>query len=256
MTKGVRDDVRGEAMTLHSIPPIEVDERRQIYQYVERNGAVKPGEIAERLVLDPEKFNHHVAILKRDGHLKARNGHLEVALDGGTAEEFTEAGVHFTIRPARQDDLSGIVGAIRETVEEKRSVVAETVAEQLDYEDALLRHNDAETRMFFVSVVDDDVVGWAHLQGPEVAKLSHTAEVTVGVLPEYRRHGMGSHLIQRSLSWAAEHGYEKLYNSIPATNEIAASFLEANGWETEAIRPDHYRIDGEYVAEQMFATRI
>lgn len=243
-------------MTLHSIPPIEADERRRIYQYVEQHGAVKPGEIAERLNLDPETYNHHLAILKRDGRLEARNGHLEVALDGGTAEEFTEAGVVFTIRPARHDDLSGIVGAIRETVEEKRYIVAESVAEQLDYEGALLRHNDAETRMFFVSVVDGDVVGWAHLQGPEVAKLAHTAEVTVGVLPEYRRHGMGSHLLHRSISWAAEHGYEKLYNSIPATNQAAASFLEENGWETEAIRANHYRIDGEYVAEQMYARRI
>lgn len=243
-------------MTLRRIPPIEVDTRRRIYEYLEQNGAAKPEEIAARLSLDPEEFNHHLAILKRDGHIEARNGHLEVALDGGTAEEFTEAGVEFTIRPARQDDLTGIVGAIRDTVEEKRYIEAETVAEQLDYEGALLRHNDARTRMFFVSVVDDDVVGWAHIEGPEVAKLDHTAEITVGVLPEYRRHGMGSHLLQRSISWAAEHDYEKLYNSIPASNQVAARFLEANGWETEAIRKDHYKLEGEYVAEQMFAKRI
>lgn len=243
-------------MTLRRIPPIDVDTRRRIYEYVEQNGAAKPDEIAARLSLDPEEFNHHLAILKRDGHIEARNGHLEVGLDGGAAEEFTEAGVEFTIRPARQDDLSGIVGAIRETVEEKRYIEAETVAEHLDYEGALLRHNDARTRMFFVSVVDDDVVGWAHVEGSEVAKLAHTAEVTIGVLPEYRRHGMGSHLLHRSISWAAEHGFEKLYNSIPATNQTAARFLEVNGWETEALRKDHYKIDGEYVAEQMLARRI
>lgn len=243
-------------MSARTIPPIEVDERRQIYDYVERHGAVKPGEIAEALQLDPEHFNHHLSILKRDGYLASRDGFLQVALDGGAEEEFREAGVAYTIRPARQDDLTGIVGAIRETVEERRYIEAETVAEHLDYEDALLRHNNARTRMFFVGVVNDEVVGWAHIEGPEVAKLCHTAEVTVGVLPEYRRHGMGSHLLHRSLTWAVDHDYEKLYNSIPATNQAAAAFLEANGWETEAIRKGHYKIDGEYVAEQMLARRL
>lgn len=243
-------------MSVRRIPPIEVDDRRRIYEYVERHGAVEPEVVAEATGLDPEAFNHHLAILKRDGHLESRDGHLEVALDGGTEEEFTEAGVSYVIRPARQEDLSGIVGAIRDTVEARRYVEAETVAEQLSYEGALLRHNNAQTRMFFVSVVDGDVVGWAHLEGPEVKKLAHTAELTVGVLPEYRRHGMGSHLLQRSLSWAADHGYEKLYNSIPATNQAAAQFLQSNGWKTEAVRADHYKIDGEYVAEQMLARRL
>jgi len=243
-------------MSVRRIPPIETDVRRQIYDYVERQGAVDPETIAAALDIDPESFNHHLAILKRDGHLAVQHGQVQVALDGGAAEEFTEAGVEYVIRPARQEDLSGIVGAIRETVEKQRYVEAETVAEQLEYEDALLRHNDARTRMFFVSVVDDEVVGWAHVEGSEVAKLAHTAAVTVGVLPEYRRHGMGSHLLQRSLTWAAEHGYEKVYNSIPATNQLAAEFLEANGWETEAIRKDHYKIGDRYVAELMMARTL
>lgn len=243
-------------MSVRRIPPIEVDDRRQIYEYVEQTGAVDPEDVAAATHIDPEEFNHHLAILKRDGHLEERHGKLQVALDGGAEEEFTEAGVEYSIRPARQGDLSGIVGAIRETVEEKTYIEAETVAEQLDYEDVLLRHNDARTRMFFVATVGGDVVGWAHLEGSEVAKLAHTAEVTLGVLPEYRRHGMGSHLLQRCLTWAAKHGYEKIYNSIPATNQRAATFLQANGWQTEAIRKDHYKIDDAYVAEMMMARTI
>ena len=42
-----------------------------------------------------------------------------------------------------------------------------------------------------------------------------------------------------------------MYQSIPASNDPAIEFLEANGWEIEAIREDHYKIDDEYIDEVM-----
>lgn len=38
-----------------------------------------------------------------------------------------------------------------------------------------------------------------------------------------------------------------------ATNESGIRFLETHDWNTEAIRRDHYRIDGEFVDEVMMA---
>jgi hypothetical protein len=45
-------------------------------------------------------------------------------------------------------------------------------------------------------------------------------------------------------------------NSGPATNEEAIEFLKTRGWETEAVRDGHYRIDDEYVDEVMLAKRL
>jgi len=80
--------------------------------------------------------------------------------------------------------------------------------------------------------------------------------LTVGVLSNYRRTGIGSALLERAFDWARDHDFEKLYNSVPATNEAAISFLESHGWETEAVRRDHYRIDGAYVDEVMLAVDL
>jgi len=107
--------------------------------------------------------------------------------------------------------------------------------------------------MIFVATVEEEVIGWVHLDLPEAEKLSHTAVLTVGILPEYRGHGIGSTLLDRGCDWARDHGFEKLYNSIPSTNEQAIDFLQSHGWETEAIREDHYKIGGEYVDEVMMA---
>ncbi|USZ68844.1 GNAT family N-acetyltransferase [Halorussus salilacus] len=248
------------------------EDRKRIYEFVERHGEVEADDARDRLRVDPGGFRHHVAILKRDGYLEELDGRLRAAFEEGAAEEYETDGVEFTIRPARQEDLSGIVGAIRRVAERGRYIVAESVADEVDHQEALLRHNELESRMFFVATVGsetrrssegpgttdpgDEVVGWVHLHAPELDKLAHTAELTVGVLDEYRGHGIGSHLLERGLAWAAANGLEKVYQSVPSTNEDAIAFLDAHGWETEAVREDHYKIDDEYVDEVMMAVEL
>jgi ribosomal protein S18 acetylase RimI-like enzyme len=232
------------------------DDRQEIYEYVEAQGSIEPEKARNAMRMDPRPFGHHVAILKRDGILEEVDGEVRVAYDEDVQEEFEADDVEFTIRQARQEDLTGLVGAIRQVVEDKTYVDAETVADIVDNEGVLLRHNEIESRMFFVATVEDDVVGWVHIKHPETDKLSHTAQLTVGVLEEYQGHGIGSHLLERGTEWGASQGYEKIYQSLPATNEEAIAFLKAHDWETEAVRADHYRIDGEYVDETMMARAL
>lgn len=232
------------------------DDRKRIYEYVERRGTVPQDDARDALSIDPGGFRHHVAILRRDGYLEEVDETLRVALEAGEKEEFHTQSVEFAIRPARQEDLGGIVGAIRQVAEEKTYIVAESVADEIDHQSALLRHNDLESRVFFVATVGEEVVGWVHLHAPELDKLSHTAELTVGVLEGYRRKGIGSHLLERGLEWAATNGYEKVYQSVPSTNELAIEFLNGHGWETEAVRENHYKLGGKYVDEVMMAVEL
>lgn len=231
-------------------------DRKKIYEYVERHGAADPEEVQDRLGIDPSGFRHHIAILKRDGRLEEKDGTLRVTIDAGAEEEYRSADLEFHIRPARQEDLSGIIGAIRQVAEERTYIEAESVADEIDHEEALLRHNEIESRMFFVATVKDEVVGWVHLNAPELEKLSHTAELTVGVLEGYRGYGIGSHLLSRGLEWAGSNGYEKVYQSVPSTNEEAITFLEDHDWETEAVRENHYKLNGHYVDEVMMAVEL
>ncbi|MEY7851882.1 N-acetyltransferase family protein [Natrarchaeobius sp. A-rgal3] len=245
---------------------IDGDERERIYGYVEAHGAVDARQVRRELFPqdphgDPQydrAFRHNVAILKRDGYVaESEDGTLRIAVDlADEREEFSADDVDVTIRPARQEDLTGIVGAIRRVAEEMIYIEAESVADELDHEDVLLRHNDLESRMFFVATVDGDVVGWAHLHVPKLEKLSHTAELTVGVLEEYRGIGVGSGLLDRALEWVHENGQEKVYQSVPSTNEEAIAFFEDRGWTTEAVREDHYKLDDEYIDEVMMAISL
>jgi len=234
------------------------EDRERLYNYVESHGSATEQELKREFPdIDPSGLRHHVAILRRDGYLERDgDGELHAAFEEGVEEEHRDGELTFTVRPARQEDLAGIVGAIRQVAEEKTYIEAESVADVVDHEEVLLRHNEIEYRMFFVATVGKEVVGWVHLNAPEIEKLSHTAELTVGVLDEYRGHGIGSHLLERGLSWAAEHQLEKVYQSIPASNDDAIAFLDHHGWDTEAVREDHYKIGADYVDEVMMAIEI
>ncbi|MBX0323584.1 GNAT family N-acetyltransferase [Halomicroarcula sp. F13] len=238
--------------------PLQFDhvDRQDIYEYVESHGRVDAEKVRNGLQMEPRPFGHHVAILQRQGMLERDDGRLRVAYEDVAEQEFETEEVEYTIRQARQEDLKGLVGAIRAAIGSGAYVDAETLADIIDSEGVLLRHNELESRIFFVACVDDDVVGWVHLKHPEIEKLSHTAELTLGTLVQYRGQGIGSHLLERGTEWAREHGYEKLYNSVPSMNQDAIDFLHDHGWETEAVREDHYKFDDDYADEVMLAKEL
>jgi len=238
--------------------PLQFDhtDRRDIYEYVESHGTATTEQTRRALGMEPRPFGHHLVILQRQGMLTRVGDELRIAYEDTETKSFETEAAAFTIRQARQEDLQGLVGAIRAAIGSGEYVDAETVADIIDTEGVLLRHNDVESRIFFVACVDDDVVGWVHLEHPETTKLSHTAQLTVGVLAQYRGQGIGSRLLSRGTEWAREKGFEKLYNSVPSTNEPAIEFLEAHGWAVEAVREDHYKLGDEYADEVMLAREL
>jgi GNAT superfamily N-acetyltransferase len=266
--------------------PMEIDDarRRLLYKYVERQGAVtreaarrnvlvrpktasKPArsgpELEPSVPMSPSEFDRHVDALEDGGYLSVDDGTLRVAAPVDDAAETvvlddTEA----TVRPARQEDSAGIVDVVETVAGEERYVVAARLAADLRRDDALLRFNEAEDRMFFVATVDegededegdDRVVGWLHVGGSRAPEMGHTATLTLGVLADHRGHGIGAALVDRGLAWAREQGYRKVYQSLPATNEGAIDFLETNGWSVESTREGHYQLDGDLVDEVQLA---
>jgi len=237
-------------------PQFDHGDRKDIYEYVERNGATEPETVRRRLNMQPRAFGHHVAILERDSVVENRDGKLRIAFEGGEEEEFNTEDISFSIRQAREEDLTGLVGAIREAIGSGEHVQAESVADIVDTEGVLLRHNEIESRIFFVATVGDEVVGWVHLKHRDLEKLSHTAALTLGVLEQYQERGIGSHLLERGLEWANAQGFEKIYNSIPSSNERAIEFFDSRDFEVEAVRKNHYKLDGEHIDEIMMAKRL
>ncbi|ELY43380.1 GNAT family N-acetyltransferase [Natronorubrum sulfidifaciens] len=237
-------------------PTFTSDTKRRLYEYVERNGTVKRHKLLEVVSLSAEEFQSNLESLTTDGYLQEEGGTLRIALEFGAVTEHERDDTEFVIRPGRQSDFESLIDTIRDVTAEETYVVAETIAEQLLYDDTVTRHNTVKSRMFFVATVDGEVVGWTHLDLPQIEQMQGTAQQTVGVREDFRGHGIGSKLLERGIEWAEANGYRKLYNSVPITNDHALEFLTNHGWDTEAIRRDHYAIDGDLVDEVMMAREL
>lgn len=237
-------------------PTFETEAGKEIYQFVERHGTAARHRVREMVSLSPDTFRDELDRLTAKGYIEDEGGTLRLALDVGTVERHSSDETDYAIRPAQNEDFESLVELIRAVTDTSDYVVAESVAEQLLYEDTVTRHNAVESRVFFLAVSDSDAIGWTHLDLPQVKKLQNTARVTVGVRDQFRGLGIGSQLLERSLEWAKANGYHKVYNSVPAVNDEAMAFLEAHGWYTEGIRRDHYTLDGGLVDEVMMAQEL
>lgn len=234
-------------------PQFETEADKHIYQFVERHGTATRQAVRNAVSLPFDQFRSRLDYLKSEGYLEENEGTLRLALDSGSVERYHVDGLTYVIRPGGNADFEGLIDTIRDVTSEKTYVVAESVAEALLYDDTVTRNNTVESRMFFVATVDEHVVGWAHLDLPQVEKLRDTAQQTVGVRRSYRGRGIGSRLLRRGLDWAEANGYRKVHNSLPITNDVAIAFLENRGWETEGVRKGHYTIGDERVDEVMLA---
>ena len=232
--------------------------------------------------LSPGEFAEHLEALLGAGHLIESDGRLRVAVEASPESVELDDGTPTIVRLAREEDSEGVADAIREVAGERTHIVAESVAEALD-DEPVVRHTRRRSRVIFVArpLADPDdaegesadegfdptaedatesataaegpVMGWVHVDAPRLEKLRHTAELTVGVREQFRGRGVGSRLLVRGLAWADERGYRKVHQSVPATNDAAVDFLEAHDWSVEAVREDHYLVDGELVDEVMLA---
>ncbi|AEH37452.1 GNAT family N-acetyltransferase [Halopiger xanaduensis] len=237
-------------------PTFSSDASRRLYEYVERHGTVERHKLREYVSLSSDEFGSRLEELKADGYLEEDGGTLQIGFEFGAVETYESDDLAFAIRPGRHDDFDGLIETIRDVTDTETYVVAETVAEELLYENAVTRHNAVRSRVFFVATVEGDVVGWTHLELPQVERRRGTAEQTVGVREAYRGRGIGSKLLERGIEWADANGYRKVYNSVPVTNDRALEFLTDRGWDTEAIRRNHYAIDEELVDEVMMAREL
>lgn len=221
-------------------PSFETTDHERIYEYIEQHGVVAPDELPGLADLDPAGVERVLAALDRDGLVAERDGTLRLAIGDGAETSHRLDGSTVVVRVARQEELPAIVEAMQRVLATVFWPSLERLATRLDRDDALIRHNAAQTRVFFVPTIGDDIVGWVHVGASALQRVRGTAEITLGVQPEDRGRGIGSRLLGRGCEWAASNGYRKARHGLPATNDRGVAFLQSHGWEVETIRRNHY----------------
>ncbi len=64
--------------------------------------------------------------------------------------------------------------------------------------------------------------------------------LSVGVMPEYRREGLGQHLLDYGVTTARDMGAKRIMLEVNITNEAAIAMYEHNGFARDGVRKAYY----------------
>jgi ribosomal protein S18 acetylase RimI-like enzyme len=97
-----------------------------------------------------------------------------------------------------------------------------------------------------VALSAGEVIGWCDVMRKPRPIYAHSGVLGMGLLPEFRRKGIGKELIQRTLAAAPEFGFHRVELTVREDNANAISLYKKVGFEIEGLQRDAFLVDGVY----------
>lgn len=102
-------------------------------------------------------------------------------------------------------------------------------------------------KTFLVAEKDGEVIGYimCRIESPSVFRPKEGHIVSIAVLPEYRRHGIGRALIGRATQAMAEYKARECYLEVRVTNTQAIDFYKKLGFKVTRTCQGYYADGGD-----------
>jgi ribosomal protein S18 acetylase RimI-like enzyme len=98
----------------------------------------------------------------------------------------------------------------------------------------------------YVAVSAGGVVGWCDVTPKERPIYAHTGVLGMGLLPQFRGQGIGTHLIRSVLAAASPARLHRVELTVREHNTGAIRLYRKVGFEVEGLQREAVRIDGIY----------
>ena len=98
----------------------------------------------------------------------------------------------------------------------------------------------------FVALDDHTVVGWCVIAPKLKPIYQHAGVLGMGIIEGYRGRGIGSALINATLTAARQRGLKRVELQVRENSMSAVALFERSGFVKEGVMRKHAFIDGEY----------
>ena len=119
-------------------------------------------------------------------------------------------------------------------------IEAPPLADVVQYQRGLIQKNGP----VYYAIEGEKVVGWCDIFPKDNPRMSHRGSLGMGIIPGYRRMGIGTRLMMAALGHAKKFGFEKVELSVYSNNTDALVLYKKMGFEQEGVVKNYRRLDG------------
>jgi len=157
-----------------------------------------------------------------------------------------KAGTSVTVTPVRKAHLPSLHRAF-EAIAGRRRYFVRTQAPSRGRLRKIVLDADKRDLPFYVAVDEGEVVGWVSIAFPTIESLDHSGTLNMGVLPEYRRRGIGDRLLESAVSHAFRDGNRwRVQLEVFGDNAAAMALYEKHGFRVEGVARKAVCLDGTF----------
>ncbi|MEL7530961.1 MAG: GNAT family protein [Bacteroidota bacterium] len=159
-------------------------------------------------------------------------------------------GQALSIREAKPEDAAKLIAYVKQIADETHFLTFGSDEFQIsEAQEASLLKNYAETenRIFFVALLDQQIVGILNIFASGKKRLRHIGELGVSVAKAHWNKGIGRKLLQVALQWAETNPLiRKIDLGVQADNHAAIHLYEDLGFRREGLQSRGSLIEGQF----------
>ena len=149
------------------------------------------------------------------------------------------------IRHITENDIEGFYACL-DAVARERKYLGLTKALPLENIRKWLMKAMERGEIRLIALDGSRIVGWCDIGTSEREGFTHAGRLGMGVLKEYRGQGIGSQLLEESLSEARDRGLERVELDVYASNTPAICLYEKFEFKIEGRKRKARKLDGNY----------
>jgi ribosomal protein S18 acetylase RimI-like enzyme len=153
--------------------------------------------------------------------------------------------MNYEIMPITEQYIESFRQAVGSVAREKKFLAfLDTPSEQMSEEFVLTNIKDSWPHI--IAVKDNTVIGWCDITSLNRPVFSHAGSLGIGILKEFRGHGIGKALMKQALELAHKKGLTRIELTVREDNQRAIGLYKTFNFKIEGIHQKSILIDGDH----------
>ncbi len=153
--------------------------------------------------------------------------------------------MNYLIEEITEKYIEGFHSAV-DSVAKERKYLAFLEGPPIGMSEEFVLTNIRENRPHYIALVDDKVIGWCDITSLNRPVYSHVGVLGMGILANFRGHGIGGALMQAALNKAQLIGLSRIELKVRENNKVAIGLYQKFGFVVEGLHRNAVKIGEDY----------